>query len=96
MLDDILAAKSWKKIKEGMVKLYEADVLGKLPIMQHLMFGELIKCPDGIETSEVAEDEHGHVHTYDAANTWGDCCGIRLPSAYAAAESNKPRPVPFD
>lgn len=96
MLDDILAAKSWKKIKEGMVKLYEADVLGKLPIMQHLMFGELIKCPDEIETSEVAEDEHGHVHTYDAANTWGDCCGIRLPSAYAAAESNKPRPVPFD
>lgn len=95
MLDDILAARSWQKIKDGMVKLYEADVLGKLPIVQHFMFGGLIECPEGIESTEVAEDEHGHIH-HETANTWGDCCGIRLPSAYAASESSRAKPVPFD
>lgn len=93
MLDDILSAKSWRKIKEGMVKMYLAEVLSKLPIVQHLRFGELLPAPDGLGTSDPSEDsECGHVH----ANTWGDCCGIKVPSAIAASQAQKERPVPFD
>lgn len=78
MLDDILLARLWAKIKEGMLKMYEAEVLGKLPIVQHVMFGRLLEKPDGVEALE----GQGHVHT------WGDCCGIKVPSAIAA--------VPYD
>lgn len=110
MLDDILAAKSWLKIKEGMIKMYKVEVLGKLPIIQHFMFGRLIPCPPGIaehteeeDDGDHQEDECGHVHTTGVLNTWGDCCGIKIPSAIAASESlrlqeakKKHKPIPFD
>lgn len=102
MLDDILSAKSWMKIKEGMIKMYKAEVLNKLPIIQHFMFGSLIPVPEGVSDphSHQDEDECGHVHTNDAINTWGDCCGIKVPSAFAASEMNKKingsKPIPFD
>lgn len=97
MLDDILAAKSWAKIKEGMIKMYKAEVLSKLPIIQHLMFGTLIVCPEGVaeHSHDDADSDCGHIH--EAANTWGDCCGIKVPSAIAASEMNKlKKPIPFD
>lgn len=100
MLDDILAAKSWKKISDGMVKMYKAEVLGKLPIIQHFMFGELIPAPDGTTPRSSTED-HDHNHDQDSCcepsvhrNTWGDCCGIPIPSAIAASQSKQG--VPFD
>lgn len=97
MLDDISAAKLWGKIREGMIKMYKVEVLGKLPIIQHFMFGEILKCPEGIpehhDDGEI-ESDCGHVH--GIANTWGDCCGIKIPSAIAASESIKRAGVPFD
>lgn len=104
MLDDISLARLWLKIKEGMVKMYKADVLGKLPIVQHFMFGELIPCPDGItlDHGNQVDEACGHVHARENVSTWGECCGIKVPSAIAASESlrlnsqKKSKPVPFD
>lgn len=103
MLDDILSAKSWAKIKEGMIKMYKAEVLGKLPIIQHFMFGSIIQCPEDVpeHSEEESESECGHVHNHlDTRNTWGDCCGIKIPSAIAASQmierNAKSKPVPFD
>ncbi|RLV93861.1 Serine/threonine-protein phosphatase 2A activator 2 [Spathaspora sp. JA1] len=97
MLDDISAAKTWDKIKLGMIKMYKVEVLGKLPIMQHFMFGELIKCPEGISVGGNSVDDCGHVHSRDLVNTWGDCCGIKIPSAIAASEALKQqKTIPFD
>lgn len=98
MLDDILAAKSWEKIKQGMIKMYKAEVLGKLPIMQHFIFGSILECPAGItgvKDDDECSHDHGNGHFHQ--NTWGDCCGIKIPSAIAASESlRKQKPVPFD
>ena len=41
MLNDISAAESWQKVANGMVKMYEAEVLKKFPVVQHLKFGRL-------------------------------------------------------
>jgi len=42
ILNDISAAPNWQKVAMGMVKMYQAEVLGKLPVAKHIHFGTLI------------------------------------------------------
>jgi hypothetical protein len=44
MLNDISALPTWEKTNGGMLKLYEGEVLKKLPVIQHLRFGSLFPC----------------------------------------------------
>lgn len=108
MLDDISACKTWIKVNEGMIKMYKAEVLAKLPIMQHFMFGSLIHFEGGHDQTEDMEDDCGHIHenkspvagedgVFALGQEYPDCCGIPVPSAIAAAAlKSKPRPLPFD
>ncbi|ODN98014.1 serine/threonine-protein phosphatase 2A activator 2 [Cryptococcus amylolentus CBS 6273] len=123
MLDDISAVKAWAKVNEGMVKMFVAEVLGKLPVMQHALFGSLLRFPSVEEDEQLRkdleaegwvdgesgrEDEHGHVHDAGEKGWTMDCCGIPVPSAFAAAHdakdkglpalTNRPgiKPIPFD
>ncbi|TFK52855.1 Phosphotyrosyl phosphatase activator [Heliocybe sulcata] len=93
MLDDISAVKTWDKVNSGMIKMYQAEVLGKLPVIQHFLFGSLLPY-DGPPPpeSQNPDDEHwGHDHAHDAGGAgqrevgWGDCCGIPVPSVFGAA-----------
>lgn len=104
MLDDISSARSWTKIDAGMRRMFVAEVLGKLPVMQHFLFGSLIPAAEGMseEAEDGAEDSgaeeevvvgDGHDHTghgHDGTG-WGDCCGIKVPSSIAAAQEMKKR-----
>ncbi|KAG8792484.1 Serine/threonine-protein phosphatase 2A activator 2 [Ceratobasidium sp. 428] len=97
MLDDISGVKTWDKVNSGMIKMYNAEVLGKLPVAQHFLFGSIVPCPDGIAppSHDAANDPHwGHAHANTGAvgqnqSGWGDCCGIPVPSAFAAAQAEK-------
>ena len=110
MLDDISGAKNWEKVENGMRRMFVKEVLGKLPIMQHFLFGSLIPAADSmsrevdIAAADAEEAAHnhgsGHVHR---ENIWGDCCGIPIPSNVAAAQEARKRGldtglrrVPFD
>ncbi|ODQ77838.1 hypothetical protein BABINDRAFT_163224 [Babjeviella inositovora NRRL Y-12698] len=96
MLDDISGVKTWAKVAEGMFKMFKAEVLGKLPVMQHFLFGSILVVPVGIsEKGDQDDDCCGH----SLLNTWGDCCGIKVPSAIGASQMNKQqgiKPIPFD
>ncbi|OTA53627.1 Phosphotyrosyl phosphatase activator [Hypoxylon sp. EC38] len=116
MLDDISSAKSWSKIEGGMKRMFVAEVLRKLPVMQHFLFGSLVPAVEGMSTESeagVADEEnevegggvvveHDGVRHVHNANSWGDCCGIKVPSAVAAAQAAKKhgagelRRIPFD
>jgi serine/threonine-protein phosphatase 2A activator len=105
MLDDISSAKSWSKVEAGMRRMFVAEVLKKLPVMQHFLFGSLVAAEEGMSKEEdfgvpsEEEDPEGgevvvmvdgmrHVHQM---NSWGDCCGIKVPSSVAAAQEMKKR-----
>ena len=101
MLDDISGARSWEKVEQGMRRMFVKEVLGKLPVMQHFLFGSLIPAVDGmgleeqqVENAQGSEAQSAadigvvkHVHKDDDA--WGDCCGIKIPSTIAAAQEAK-------
>ncbi|KAG1886652.1 Phosphotyrosyl phosphatase activator [Suillus subluteus] len=102
MLDDISAVKTWEKVNSGMIKMYQAEVLGKLPVIQHFLFGSILPY-EGPPPPSSDESHHGDGHVHEG---WGDCCGIPVPSAFAAAQKEREpgnriegpgiRPVPFD
>lgn len=33
---------SWSKINGGLIRMYKAEVLGKFPVVQHILFGSLL------------------------------------------------------
>lgn len=103
MLDDISSVKTWSKVNEGMLKMYRAEVLSKLPIAQHIFFGSLLAFPalrpeeeeEEAEITAQGVDSHGHVHGAHPKGGqgqhagWGDCCGIPVPSVFAQAAEEK-------
>ncbi|CAG8578237.1 9939_t:CDS:2 [Ambispora gerdemannii] len=97
MINDISGVKTWNKINEGMIKMYKAEVLGKLPIMQHFMFGSLIDFEGSLVNDE---DEHDHVHVHAFGQEFPDCCGIKVPSAIGASQISSreasAKRLPFD
>ncbi|KAI6143675.1 hypothetical protein BKA82DRAFT_4182332 [Pisolithus tinctorius] len=52
---DVSAIKTWEKISAGMTKTYAAEVLGKLPVIQHSLFGSILY--EGEKSAY-----HGHIH----------------------------------
>ncbi|THH00259.1 hypothetical protein EW026_g2255 [Hermanssonia centrifuga] len=97
----INSVKSWDKVNSGMLKMYSAEVLGKLPVIQHFLFGSILPWDGPLLPTPSGEDEddahRGHAHTQggDLGGAgqrevgWGDCCGIPVPSIFGAAQAGE-------
>lgn len=94
------------QVNSGMIKMYKAEVLAKLPVAQHFLFGTLLPFPSvdlqhlaGKTEDSLVVDHAGHLHV-KGQQGWGECCGIPIPSSFAAAtcENKNPaiRRIPFD
>ena len=77
--------------------MYLAEVLGKLPVIQHFLFGSILpyEGPELPKSDQDVDDAlHGHTHAHRDLGGggqrevgWGDCCGIPVPSAFGAAQA---------
>ena len=106
MLDDISGAKNWGKVEQGMRRMFVKEVLGKLPVMQHFLFGSLVPATEGMSREdsvgglgtvgdkgvggELVHKSEGTTHVH-RDDAWGDCCGIKIPSTVAAAQEARNR-----
>lgn len=100
LLNDISGVRSWEKVNSGMIRMYQADVLSKLPIMQHFLFGRILSFSPSSrrhKDSSSNEDVHKNADT-DTHIHRGDCCGNPIPSVFAAAQeqSRHLQSLPFD
>lgn len=43
MLNDISSLADWTKVTTGLLRLFQGEVLGKFPVVQHVVFGSIIK-----------------------------------------------------
>lgn len=58
----ISAVPSWTKISTGLIKMYQKEVLGKFPVVQHIYFGSLFtltSMPDNTRLPNVKLGEQG-------------------------------------
>ena len=84
-LSDISGVDSWLKIGVGLLRMYEVEVLGKLPVVQHLAFGKLLPWADASGGGEGAS-----ATASGAAPSSGNTDAIRRGSYGTAPPSGLP------
>jgi len=52
MLNDISGVPNWGKVSMGMLKMFNAEVMGKLPVIKHLRFGSILSISSKSEAKD--------------------------------------------
>lgn len=91
MLNDIAQLPSWKKVNTGMQRLYEGDVLGKMPVIQHFLFGSLLPCTWEPSAAPVVNLPAAVQLTGRAP--WAQAAEAPAPSSNARTSGGHPNPA---
>jgi len=60
ILNDISGLLDWNKICAGLLRMYQAEVLNKFPVVQHFLFGTILTPPSSGGVDHRAVPQHGH------------------------------------
>lgn len=44
LMDIVTRVRNWEKVRQGLFKMYNVEVLGKFPVIQHFYFGSIYRC----------------------------------------------------
>jgi hypothetical protein len=80
ILSDLASLPSWSKVNDQLGKLYRTEVLGKLPVTQHLVFGKLF--PSNWEPTRTPCTSDATARLYNFID------GIEIPVDDAVSGSN--------
>ncbi|EGD81445.1 phosphatase 2A activator [Salpingoeca rosetta] len=85
MLFDISGVPEWSKVRSGLMKMYKAEVLSKLPVVQHFMFGYLLPMDKELpavskDGTKAAPSTEGSAPAYKPATAFGPTWGGPVPA----------------
>ncbi|KAH3686264.1 hypothetical protein WICPIJ_002761 [Wickerhamomyces pijperi] len=78
ILSDISQMKNWSKIQKGLVKMFQGEVVGKFPVVQHFWFGgvllqwkspETVNSKSGVTSSDVSVNSRHNTDNRSATVT---------------------------
>ena len=71
-----------------MITMYLAEVLGKLPVIKHSMFGSILAWESEFLKRDKLQCGHDHWKPgVREAEGRSDCCGIMMPPKYPSSSS---------
>ncbi|KAI6130811.1 hypothetical protein EV401DRAFT_1851020 [Pisolithus croceorrhizus] len=93
MADDIPTVKTRRMVNAGMIRMYKAEVLGKLPVVHYIPFGSILPYDPPLPSKTADERTHGeHVH-----EGWCDCCRkVLLPLPRKGREGRRLKALEYD
>jgi len=59
LLNDLAGIKEWSLLNRGLFEMFKGEVLGKFPVAQHFLFGELFPCTWHLSENELAFLDEG-------------------------------------
>jgi hypothetical protein len=94
MLNDISNIPEWARICSGLMRLFQGEVLGKLPVIQHVVFGSLLPCtwkdPSAPESTTSHNDRPASEVPSSSA---GFSVSTSMPGRSAMAHVGTTRPI---